>query len=222
MMKKRVGAPLKTPASKRQAVGSSKKSIMNLKETKRRVVTRENTPFTGMLAGGEYIDITQWATAGYDDLAADRGYLKGCRIKGIFSSGAVGNYVRVMLIKSKRAENLSSASYIFLDPAVAVGTPGRPSTEILLSDQIVAPVNRDGFVVKYDETFFIEPTAGGAQGVHFDKYVSLNNEKFDLERAGISLSNAHYYVVMFSCEADNTASSVYFNVMAETLFKDGI
>lgn len=220
-MSKRVGAPMKTPAAKRQAVGS-KKTIMNLKETKRRVVTRENTVGAGMLAGGEYIDITQWATAGYDDLAADRGYLKGCRIKGVFSGSNQGHFVRVMLIKSKRAENLSSASYIFLDPAVAVGTPGRPSTEILLSDQIVAPVNRDGFVVKYDETLFIEPSSTGAQGTMIDKYISLNNERFDLERAGISLSNAHYYLVMFAVEADNTASTLYFNVMAETLFKDGI
>lgn len=205
------------PSAKRISVS---RTLMRMKETKRRVISASGT---GLAVGGLYIDVSAWNNAGYDTLEADRGYLVGLRIKAYFSaSAAVSNVIRVMLVKSKNADDISSASYLFLDADSALGTPGRPSTEVLLSEQIVFPVNRDGFTVKFDKLIQIG-ASGTAPDVNvMEAYVPLRNEKFELPRAAIEQDTSHYYLAVFGIEGDGTASTANYHITTELLFKDGL
>lgn len=219
MMRKRVRAQAPARSTKKQRK-SIKKTLMSLKESKRRCTDMSGA---GVAAGGAYLDVCQWNSVGYDALSADMGYLVGIKIKVLLTETAtVGNSVRVMLLKSKQDDDISSGSYIFLDCDTDLGAPGRPSTEVLGAEQIVFPVNKDAFVIKHDSMHATSPVAGGPCVVTFEKYISLRNEKFELPRAAVEQTNAHYYVAIFGAENDNTASTINYYVSAELIYKDGV
>lgn len=215
---KRVSTETKeAPVPKRISIS---RQLMRLKETKRRVADASGT---GIAVGGLFIDISQWNTAGYDTLEADRGYLVGVRIKAYFSaSAAISNVVRLVLLKSKQADDISSSSYMFLDADTTLGAPGRSSTEVLLAEQIVFPINKDAFVVKMDRLVNIGAT-GTSPDIHvLEKYIPFKNEKFELPRAAVEQDTSHYYLAVFGIEGDGTASTANYAICTELLFKDGV
>lgn len=220
-MRKRVYAGAQQAAKKRKVRPLSiKKNLLKLKESKRRCA---DTSGAGIAAGGAYLDVCQWNTTGYDDPSADMGYLVGVRIKLLLTeTAAVGNIVRMVLLKSKQVDDITSGSYLFLDCDTNLGTPGRPSTEVLAAEQIVFPINKDGFVVRHDSSHVTSATAAGPSNTCYEIYVPLYNEKFELPRAAVEQATGHYYVALFGIENDNTASTVNYYVSTELIYKDGV
>ena len=141
-MRKRVYAGAARTVKKRKVQPMSiKKNLLRLKESKRRCADMSGA---GIAAGGAYLDVCQWNTAGYDDPSADMGYLVGVRIKLLLTDTAA---VRREHSPHGSPQEQAGGRYQqwilhFLDCDSALGTPGRPSTEVLAAEQLVFQLTR--------------------------------------------------------------------------------
>lgn len=220
---KRVYAPRSAsrPPAKKQIV-SLGKQLMKFKETKRAVALSSTTPGVN----GNYTQVINDYNSVEDSLQGDQGLLIGMNIRATVSATAgissCMQYVRVLVLKGKRNETITSGTTLWLDAAQANGQAGT-SAEVLALEQIVYPINRDGFVCKYDHVFTLATATGTPSGenIRFHQASIKLNEKIEIYD-DVNGHSANYYICTYGCESDGTASSALVNVAVELLYKDRV
>lgn len=213
---KRVYAPrtASRPAVKRQSIG---RQLLRLKETKRLVT---ESAVSAYAAGGTYVQLFGDVNGLNDPLQGDQGLIVGAYVRILATaSTSVGNFARVLLIKGKRDQAIDENSLIWLDAAQSKGRSGT-STEVTLLEQMVAPINREGFVCKFDKALSVGGTDEGPSTFLMEKYVPFSEIIQVYDDTGDH--SANYYIAVFAHEADGTDSTINLRVQVELLYKDKV
>lgn len=196
------------PGPKRQTV---RNQLMRLKETKRAVAFQTTDP-SG--ANGNYTQLVGNYSTIEDRLDSDQGILTGMNVRITASSTGL-DFVRVLILKDKRDATVSATSLLWLDYAQAQGQAAT-STEVLAFEQMVYPINKDGFVVKYDRMFALT----SSDNVVAEKFIKCN-ENIQIYDDSATHS-ANYFICCYGIKSDGTASTAIVNVGVELLFKDRV
>lgn len=206
------------PPAKRRAL-SVRRQLFKLKETKTAVKFHTVAPAG---ANGTMSQIISDYNSVNDALQSDEGLLLGMNVRCCVSWTSGGSeFVRVLILKGKRDETITTGTPLWLDAATDEGRPGT-STEVLALEQMVYPINKDGFVVKYDHLFKIgNSTAGAGPLVDFHQQFIRMNEKIQIYD-DTNAHSANYFICVFGIKYDGTASSAVVNTGVELLFKDQV
>lgn len=211
-----------TQPNKKQVV-SVRRQLMKLKETKRAVATQlAATPG----ANGAFTQcITDW-NAIDDGLQSDQGLLTGMSVRmEAHSTASSSQLFRVLVLRSKRNDTITSGYPLFLDAAVDNGRPGS-SNDVLAFEQMIYPLNLDGYVVKYDKTFNLTTQDDGSAGVAdnsvvYDRQFIRCNETIQIYD-DLNNHSCNYFIVTYGVNVFGTASTAVINTSVEFLFKDKV